>query len=64
MEFNLYMVPTLVNDSYSRQLDRRVAASEMPYGYNESPPSADTGDYNSEARVSKKEYPLRKGRAV
>lgn len=27
-----------VEDSYSRKLDNRVAAQEMPYGYDTSPP--------------------------
>lgn len=33
-------------DSYSRELDSRVQESEMPYGYSEGEPSADTGDFH------------------
>ncbi len=51
-------------ESYSRQLDERVAASELPYGYTFSPPAADTGDYDQARLNSHKEYPMRKGRAV
>jgi hypothetical protein len=50
--------------SYSRQLDDAIARQEMPYGYDMPPPAADTGDYNSQKLVSKKEYPMKKGRAV
>ncbi len=53
-DFTVYGIPP---ESYSRQLDERVAAQEMPYGYTSPPPPADTGDYDTEARVSKKEYP-------
>lgn len=51
-------------ESYSRELDKRVADTEMPYGYEMSPPPADTGDYDTMAKVSKKEYPLKNGRAI
>jgi hypothetical protein len=40
-------------DSYSRELDWNVARQEMPYGYDEAPPPADTGDYN-QARIETK----------
>lgn len=49
-------------ESYSRQLDNMVAAQEMPYGYTQSPPPADSGDYNMKAKESKKEYSPKKGR--
>lgn len=32
-------------DSYSRSLDSRVQATEMPYGYTNEPPAADSGNY-------------------
>ena len=51
-------------DSYSRELDSRVQASEMPYGYSHGEPSAGTHDYNERSRESKKQYPKRHGRAV
>lgn len=35
-----------VPESYSRQIDERVARQEMPYGYTNSPPPADTGDFD------------------
>lgn len=50
------LMPWRVEDSYSRRLDRMVAAQEMPYGYDTPPPPADTGDYNTEAKESRKEY--------
>lgn len=48
--FDLMGVP----NSYSRQLDKRVQASEMPYGYEMSSPSADTGNFNQKAKESNK----------
>lgn len=51
-----------IPDSYSRILDDRVAAQEMPYGYTNSPPPADTGDYDQAAIESKVEYTIRKGK--
>lgn len=49
-------------ESYSRQLDKRVFAEEMPYGYEMSPPPADTGDFDQAALEMG--YPKHKGRAV
>lgn len=46
--------------SYSRELDSRVQAQEMPYGYTGNPPAADTGDFNQHAKESHKEYPPKK----
>jgi hypothetical protein len=43
-------------ESFSRQLDARVQAQEMPYGYVTPPPAADTGDFNQAKLESKKEY--------
>lgn len=51
-------------ESASRELDAKVCREEKPYGYTESPPPADTGDYDQAKYNSKKEYPMRKGRAV
>lgn len=45
MSFFLGSHPT-PPESFSRQLDERVQMSEMPYGYEGEPPSADTGDFN------------------
>lgn len=44
--------------SYSRELDSRVQAQEMPYGYtNEAgSPPADTGDFNQARLESKKSH--------
>lgn len=36
-------------ESYSRELDSRVQAQEMPYGYSDNPPPADTGNFNPRA---------------
>ena len=52
-----------IPDSYSRQLDDRVAIQEMPYGYDLPPPPADTGDYDQRRLESHDQYPMRKGRA-
>lgn len=51
-------------ESYSRQIDNRVAAEEMPYGYESSPPPADTGNYNQAALESRVAYRRKGGRAV
>lgn len=50
-------------ESASRMLDRMVAASEMPYGYTNSPPPADTGDFD-QARLEAKRYPLKGGKGL
>lgn len=55
--FGPHPVPS---ESYSRELDERVAALEMPYGYTIAPPAADTGDYDSKARETKKVEKSRK----
>jgi len=47
-------------ESYSRQIDERVQALEMPYGYTMLPPPADTGDFNQAAKESTKIQKLRK----
>ena len=59
MSFDVHMMGSLVPESYSRQLDERVAMQEMPYGYVSSPPPADTGDYDQRRLESKKAYPPR-----
>jgi hypothetical protein len=43
-------------ESYSRQLDKRVQSKEKPYGYESSPPPADTGDFDQARLESKKVY--------
>lgn len=57
MNFDVHMMGSLVPESYSRQLDERVAHQEMPYGYSMSPPPADTGDFDQARLESTKEYP-------
>lgn len=64
MHIMSHMPFSFPSESYSRELDAAVARQEMPYGYSMLPPSADTGDYNTEARVSDKEYPTKHGRAI
>ena len=54
-----YSHPTLPN-SYSRILDSRVQAEEMPYGYTNEPPAADTGDYDQAKLETKVQYRKRK----
>jgi hypothetical protein len=48
------MIPTVLSshiaDSYSRELDMRVQASELPYGYEGDGPAADTGDLDLKAK--------------
>lgn len=51
-------------NSYSRELDSRVQSQERPYGYSFGEPAADTQDFDQARIESKKEYPLRKGRAI
>lgn len=43
-------------ESYSRQLDEKVQSEEKPYGYEMSPPPADSGDYSMKSRNSNKQY--------
>lgn len=38
MDPQSYIVPMHPEESYSRQLDERVAAQELPYGYDGNPP--------------------------
>lgn len=38
MSFLIAEIPTLVEDSYSRQLDKQVFIQEKPYGYSTNPP--------------------------
>jgi hypothetical protein len=47
-------------ESFSRELDLRVQAEEMPYGYTMAPPPADTGNHNERARESHKIEKIRK----
>lgn len=64
MSFSIHELGSLVPESYSRQLDERVAMQEKPYGYEMSPPPADTGDFDQRRLESDKQYPLKNGRAV
>lgn len=48
MEIEVFHMNLGPSESYSRQLDKMVAAQEMPYGYHFSPPPA--GHENHEAR--------------
>lgn len=45
--------------SYSRQMDSRIWMEERPYGYSESPPPADTGNYDQRALESNCRISLR-----
>lgn len=78
MSFSIHDIGSFVPESYSRQLDERVAAQEMPYGYVDQPPMymiphppyandpppADTGDFDQERIETKNQYPRKRGRAV
>lgn len=63
MNFDVHQMPTLVPESYSRQLDERVAHQEMPYGYTTEPPAADTGDFDQRRLESKKQLPPHWGKS-
>ena len=52
------------SESYSREIDKRVAKEEKPYGYSENPPAADTGNFDQRCLESNKQYTTRKGKAV
>lgn len=56
MSFDIHSLGSLVPESYSRQLDERVAMQEMPYGYVSEPPAADTNDYDSKKLSSRDQY--------
>ena len=64
MSFSVHDMGSLVPESASRKLDEMVSRQEMPYGYTNSPPPADTGDYNQKRLESHDEYGMRKGRAI
>lgn len=65
MEFEMMYVDPRVPQSYSRELDERVARQEKPYGYMNEPPPADTGDFDQRRLESDKQYPkMRHGRVV
>lgn len=56
MSFDVHMLGSIVPESYSRQLDERVAMQEMPYGYTTPPPPADTNDYDQRKLETHVEY--------
>ena len=60
--FSVHQMGSLVPESESRMLDQRVAQSEMPYGYLDSPPPADTGDFNQRRLESRNESRPKRGR--
>lgn len=43
-------------DSYCRELDSRVQASEMPYGYDYGEPNAGSQNHGQRERESNKQY--------
>lgn len=56
MSWNVHMMGSLIPESESRKLDQRVMAEEMPYGYTNNPPPADTGDFDQRRLESNKQY--------
>jgi hypothetical protein len=64
MSFDIHMLGSFVPESYSRKLDERVSMQEMPYGYEMSPPPADTGDFDQARLESDKRYPIRQRERV
>lgn len=56
MNFSFHMIDASVPESYSRMLDERVSRQEMPYGYTNEPPPADTGDYDQRKLNEKRGY--------
>ena len=63
MSFSVHQMGSLVPESASRKLDITVMEQEMPYGYINSPPPADTGDFN-QARLEARRYPVKSGRGL
>lgn len=55
MERDLNYKHPVPQNSYSRELDSMVLAQEMPYGYSNEPPPADTGDFD-QVRLETKEH--------
>jgi hypothetical protein len=51
-----------IPNSYSRELDLGVQATEMPYGYTNEPPPADTGDFDQARLETKVMRPVRHGK--
>lgn len=51
-----YMLWRHPPESFSRKLDKIVGLQEKPYGYTESPPPADTGDFDQRKLESNKRY--------
>jgi hypothetical protein len=49
----------LVEESYSRRLDASVQRQEMPYGYDMSPPPADTHDYREKQYETRIQYHIK-----
>ncbi len=64
MSYSVHEMGSLVPDSYSRKIDNDVSMTEMPYGYTNEPPPADTNDFDQRRLESNKQYPSRKGRPV
>lgn len=62
MSFDVHMMGSLVPESYSRKLDERVQMEEMPYGYVNEPPPADTGDFDQARLESRNKYKVRHGK--
>jgi len=62
MSFDIHSMGSLVPESYSRKLDERVAQQEMPYGYTNEPPPADTNDFNQARLESRNKYSIRHGK--
>lgn len=51
-----------IPNSYSREIDLGVQASEMPYGYTNEPPPADTGNFDQAALETRNVRPVRHGK--
>lgn len=52
----LHMEP---KESYSRQLDATVYKQELPYGYDYSPPPADTQDFHEREYETKLQHHIK-----
>lgn len=66
MSFDIHMIDSIIPESYSRKLDERVMAEEMPYGYETQAMlfhggKADSGDFDQRSLECDKQYPKRKG---
>lgn len=66
LDVQMYPVPPsmdwrhdIPDESFSRRIDASVQRQELPYGYTQPSPSADTGDFNERKFESDKQYHIK-----